>query len=286
VETIGTPNAIWTWDCTDCVVQFNEAYLASSPGWDGGAFDVDYYSSNTTVQYNYGHDNDAYCVAVFASDGTVTNSIIRYNVCSNNARNADLASDRNAELYFAVWNSSGKPGYIENTRIYNNTFYWNPANPTAHFAIAGFDLWRGCCFTGSNVIMNNIFYADNPNLMHMGLNDNVTFDYNLYWYTGAGDPIFRWGHRKYQGFSAFQTGSGQEANGLYVNPLLNDPTYHGVGFPVNAFTLQEGSPAIDAGADLATLGYVTNMGTRDFFGNAIPANGAYDIGAHEYGGGK
>jgi hypothetical protein len=286
VETIGTPNAIWTWDCTDCVVQFNESYLASSPGWDGGAFDIDYYSSNTTVQYNYGHDNDAYCVSVFASDGTVTNNIIRYNVCSNNARNPDLASDRNAELYFAVWNSSGKPGYIEDTRIYNNTFYWNPANPTDHFAIAGFDLWRGCCFTGSNIIMNNIIYADNPNLLHMGLNDCVAFDYNLYWYTGEGDPIFRWGNKKYKGFSAFQIGSGQEANGLYVNPLLNDPTYHSVGFPVNAFTLQDGSPAIDAGANLVTLGYVTDMGPHDFFGNAIPADGAYDIGAHEYGGGE
>ena len=285
VETIGTPNSIWTWDCTDCVVQFNEAYLAASPGWDGGAFDIDYYSSNGTVQYNYGHDNDAYCVSIFASDGTTDNSIIRYNVCSNNARNPDLDSDRNAELYFAVWNSSGGAGYIENSQIYNNTFYWNPANPTAHYAIAGFNLWRGCCFTGSNFIMNNLIYADNPNMMYMGLDKSVTFDYNLYWYTGTGDPVFKWGRKTYTGFSAFQNGSGQEANGLYVNPMLNNPTYHDAGFPVNAFTLQSGSPAIDAGADLAALGYVTDMGSHDFFGNAIPANGVFDIGAHEYGGG-
>jgi hypothetical protein len=118
-DTIGTPNAIWTWDCGNCVVQFNEAYANHSPSWDGGAYDVDYYSSDTTVQYNYGHDNDSYCIAIFATDGTVSNSTIRYNICANNAREATLATDRNAEFYVAVW-SGGK---IDGSRVYNNTFY-------------------------------------------------------------------------------------------------------------------------------------------------------------------
>jgi hypothetical protein len=41
-QTIGTPNAIWTWMCENCVVSKNEAFLTDSPGVDGGAFDIDY----------------------------------------------------------------------------------------------------------------------------------------------------------------------------------------------------------------------------------------------------
>ena len=83
----------------------------------------------------------------------------------------------------------------------------------------------------------------------------------------------------------YQKGSGQDAHSIYADPLLNDPTYHGAGFPNTAFTLQSGSPAIDAGVDLVALGYISDMGPHDFFGNPIP-NGNYDIGAHEFGAGR
>jgi len=53
-QTIGTPNAIWTWTCKDCIVQGTEAYNNDSPGVDGGSYDIDYWSENNTVQYNYG----------------------------------------------------------------------------------------------------------------------------------------------------------------------------------------------------------------------------------------
>lgn len=279
-DVVGTPNGIWQWECGNCIVQYNEAYAQHSPTWDGGAFDIDFGSSGNILQYNYGHDNDGYCMAVFATGGssqTVSNNIMRYNVCSNNARDASLATDRNAELYIAFWNSNGGAGYVSGLDVYNNTFYWNPANPTIHYAIAAYDLWRGTGFTGTNRFMNNIIYAANPNIMNMKEND-ITFNNNLYWYTGAGNPVFKWGNSTYSSFAAFKTGSGQEANGLYVDPLLNDPTYHANGFPSTSFTLQNGSPAINAGVDLG------NMGAHDFFGNAIPQGGAYDIGAFESGG--
>lgn len=280
-DVVGTPNGIWEWECGNCTVEYNEAYTQHSPSWDGGGFDIDFGSSGNILQYNYGHDNDGYCIAVFATGGasqTVANNIVRYNVCSNNARDASLATDRNAELYFAVWNSNGGAGYISGLDVYNNTIYWNPANATLHYAIAAYDLYRGTGFTGTNRFMNNIIYAANPNIMNMKEN-GVIFNNNLYWYTGAGNPVFKWGNSTYNGFAAFKAGSGQEANGIYTNPLLNDPTYHANGFPVTSFTLQSGSPAINAGANLG------NMGAHDFFGNAIPQGGAYDIGAYESGGG-
>ena len=48
-ETTGTPNAIWTWTCTDCVVRDNEAYLTDSPGVDGGAYDIDWDNTRNTI---------------------------------------------------------------------------------------------------------------------------------------------------------------------------------------------------------------------------------------------
>jgi hypothetical protein len=129
--------------------------------------------------------------------------------------------------------------------------------------------------------MNNIVYAANPNLVKMGINASVTMDYNLYWYTGTGTPTFIWGTKNNAGFAAFQSASGQEAHGIYADPKLTNPTYHGNGFPISAYNLQAGSPAIDHGANLAALGYVTSMGSRDFFGNAIPGGTGYDIGAYE-----
>ena len=70
-QTIGTPNAIWTWMCDDCTVQRSEAYLTDSPGVDGGAFDIDYGNTKNSVIDNYGHDTQGYCVAVFGA-GFVT----------------------------------------------------------------------------------------------------------------------------------------------------------------------------------------------------------------------
>jgi len=48
-QSIGTPNAIWTWMCKDCVVKRCEAFLTDSPGVDGGAFDIDYGNTRNSV---------------------------------------------------------------------------------------------------------------------------------------------------------------------------------------------------------------------------------------------
>jgi hypothetical protein len=75
-----------------------------------------------------------------------------------------------------------------------------------------------------------------------------------------------------------------EPNGIYnQDPQVNGMGYHGIGMPTTEWTLQSGSPAINAGMDPCSGVTGCTPGTRDFYGNAIP-NGAFDIGAHEYGG--
>jgi hypothetical protein len=270
---IGTPNSIWTWMCGDCTVQYNEGYLADSPSHDGGVYDIDWGDSDNFIQYNYAHDSQGYCLSVFGSKGATTNSVVRYNVCSNNARDAGLV-DRQGDIFVSTWAG----GTLDGVQIYNNTVYWNPA---ANYGA----LKQTAAYTGSrpNFFKNNIIYSTVPTLIYT-TNTDMELDYNIYWYTGAGDPVWVWNRKAKVGFSTYQAYSGQDAHGMYADPMLNDPTYHGVGMPTTSFTLQAGSPAIDAGADVCVGITGCTMGTQDFFGNAIPSNGLYDIGAHEYGG--
>ncbi len=130
VTAVGTPSAIWTWDCHQCTVEYNEAGYNHSPGsrHDGGDFDSDYYNRNTLIQYNYGHDSDGYCVSVFGAAGrdTNVNTVIRYNLCVNNGRNPHLS--RQGNFFFSTWQG----GSIRNARVYDNLTYWNPADPRAY----------------------------------------------------------------------------------------------------------------------------------------------------------
>jgi hypothetical protein len=278
-----TPNGLWTWDCDSCVVQYNEVYTQHSPTWDGGAYDIDYFTHNNTVQYNYAHDNDAYCVGIFGGDSSdvTTTNVVRYNICSNDIRGTDQKATRQGEIYLTVWSK----GSVQDSFIYNNTIYFNPSASSngPYYAINLLNISRGTAINNTN-IYNNIIYGVDPHLVDIAAFTTQThMDYNLYWYTGTGNPSYIWGGNTYTSFSAWKTGSAQDTHSLYTDPLLNNPLYHAVGKPATAFMLQSGSPAINAGADLVALGKVTSMGTQDFFGNSIP-NGAYDIGAYEAGG--
>jgi peroxiredoxin len=269
-----TPNGLWTWDCDDCIVQFNEVYESHSPKGDGGAFDIDYYNHRNVVQYNYGHDNDAYCVAIYggASDDVTTNNVIRYNICSNDGRKSGNP---------AIYITAKRGGSVQDTFIYNNTIYWNPTNMTGQYAISLTSMDGGQAIHNTN-IYNNLIYSASPNLVSIETDaTQQNLDYNLYWFTGDGSPNFKLGSIYYDSLNTWQSGTGKDTHSLYTDPLVNDPTYHTIGFPTDSFTILPGSLAINAGADLVALGLVTSMGERDFYGIPIPVGG-YDIGACEY----
>jgi hypothetical protein len=162
------------------------------------------------------------------------------------------------------------------------------------------------------VIANNLFYdigADQygryVDMGTGGSNDNnlslIKIAKNLY-FTGPGNPQVQVG---IQGniitFAQWQTmtcgGQGCDVGSLTVDPLLVnagssinctwDPTQHsatGLQSCATAYTLQHGSPAFGAGANLRAAPYnLADVGTGDFFGNPIPAgapNIGADLGAH------
>lgn len=258
-----TPNGIWSWQCDHTTVQFNEGYSTRSYAYDGGVFDIDWGSTNTIVQYNYAHNAQGYCVAVMgAHNVTTTNSIVRFNVCSNNGRNAGTAPNQ-GDIFITTFDG----GSLDGVQIYNNTAYWNPA------ANAGWIRGRGISMVGTSpgFIMNNIVYSAVPTMVD--LDASISLNHNQYWLAGTGTPVWKYGPVTAGSISALNTSTGQEPNGSFADPQMNSPTYSSVGRPSTQFTLTPGSPAIGTGYAWA------GMAAADFFGNTLPASGTPDKGA-------
>jgi hypothetical protein len=258
-----TPNAIWSWQCDQTLIQFNEGYSTHSYGADGGVFDIDWGSTNTTIQYNYAHDAQGYCVAIIgAHNVTTSNSIVRFNICSNNGRSPWLASSE-GDVFIITFDG----GSLDGVQVYNNTAYWSPASD------GGWLKGRGISLSGilPRFIKNNIVYSTTPSLID--IDDSIPLDRNLYWLAAGGTALWKRGSTIAASFSDFKRLTGQDSNGIFADPQLNDPTYSGVGMPLLSFTLKQTSPAVGAGASWA------NMGSSDFFGNVLAAGGSADIGA-------
>jgi len=124
-QSIGTPNAIWTWQCDQCSVGENEAFLTDSPGVDGGAFDIDWGNTGNTVAQNFGHETQGYCVSVFGANGPTRQSAIRDNLCLNNGLSPRLAQ-RQGAILLMTWGG----GSIEGLEIARNRIDWRPDGDT------------------------------------------------------------------------------------------------------------------------------------------------------------
>lgn len=165
-ETIGTPNAIWTWMCRNCMVRRNEAFLTDSPGVDGGAFDIDYGNDDNVVEENYGHDTQGYCVAVFAAGWVTGHSIVRNNICAANG-----LSPRLARLQGAVFISTWNRGKIRNLEISGNRIFWNP--PLATAAVV-----NNAEFVGTGTFEKNSIRSCSPSLIRS--NPSLVFQDNSF----------------------------------------------------------------------------------------------------------
>ena len=257
--------------CQNCVMQNNESYANKTPvtAYDGGDFDLED-SVNSVVQYNYGHDSSGYCLAHFPSSySTSANNVFRYNICSNNGQTSSLSYQGELVL------NTGAGSPYDGIQIYNNTFYWNPAGAgpvlsTGNASYAG---------ANPNFFKNNIIYSAGPDMIYA--TSGLAVDNNIYWTTSGNSPTWQVDGNTYTGFSTYQTSTGQDSHSSYLDPMMLNPTYHAVGKPTTAFTLQPGSSAIGTGANVC-LGIATcSMGQQDFWGNALPNGSGYSIGAYQ-----
>jgi hypothetical protein len=123
-QDVGTPDAIWVWTCTDCVVADNEAYLTDSPGVDGGAYDIDWNNQHDTIERNYAHDTQGYCISVFGAGYVTSDSLVRDNLCIDNGLSPRMAVLQGA-IFLSTWNG----GVIRGLTISGNEIHWNPPVP-------------------------------------------------------------------------------------------------------------------------------------------------------------
>jgi hypothetical protein len=164
-QTIGTPNAIWTWHCTDCTVEDNEAFLTDSPGVDGGAFDIDYGNTRNTVRKNFGHDTAGYCVAVFGAYGPTIGSVVAGNLCIANGMSTRLAK-RQGVLMFMTWEG----GTLEGVEVRGNRVDWQPPGDTPAVQ-SGADLrTTGITLRANEIWATGLSFVD-PALKYIGTQD-------------------------------------------------------------------------------------------------------------------
>ncbi len=192
----------------------------------------------------------------------------------HSGKDTSLITVRNNFVYgchttgFAMGGYDTNRGSTEGCTVVNNTLYNNDTDVTGSGEmLVQYD-------TRNNVIENNLLFAGAQNLFIVNdytQNTGNTVDYNLYFSTGgAASSEWAWKDTYYTGFANWQSSTGNDANGLFVDPQLVDPSN-------GDLHVTAGSPAINAGETLAT----SAIGTEDIDGHPRVDGLAVDIGADE-----
>ncbi|MGG1552034.1 right-handed parallel beta-helix repeat-containing protein [Paenibacillus ferrarius] len=223
-------------------------------------------AKNNVIQFNEvyntapGGDAMAYD-ADYNSDGT----IIQYNYSHNNAgggflivNDGTVASNRNTNTVIrynisqndggAVFNFNGTP---DTTTVYNNTVYLPKASQAK---VINHSNWGG--YAKNTYFYNNIIYNLGTGGYTFATSTNNVFEHNVFYgnhpATEPADPYK-----------------------ITADPQLASPGSGGLGRDsLIGYNLLNTSPAIGTGK------VVTNNGGRDYYGNAVSAASAPNIGAY------
>lgn len=152
----------WPWSCDNTIIQFNEV-SDHKAHWDGQAYDCDYNSNNTTIRYNYSHDNYGGFLLVCTPKVKGYNignrgSVIHHNISINDGLRPYPA--RGGEQFSPAIHISG-PCY--NTRIDHNVIFYNVRDDNdqdKNFIYLGF--WDG--YAESTYILDNVFFAESDSV--------------------------------------------------------------------------------------------------------------------------
>lgn len=278
----GGPGGIWVYDAKGIVIQYNESYgNKSTSTCDGLGFDLDGGSINCIMQYNYSHDNDGggFLLGQMENGRPWKNNICRYNVSVNDGRH----NAAGITLF-----KQGATTIMDSCFVYNNTVYMTPAPNNSSEAAFKITEW----FTGiTNVkVYNNIFVTTGGvPLVYVPTGYSGYFAGNLYWSSGA-PFLIQYQGVNYSSLNTWRSATNNEKigsvnTGLNVDPLLTNVGFNGVLYPnapstLNAYKLQSGSPALDAGLNLLSQ-FNINVGSTDYWGDPVVSGIGHDIGADE-----
>lgn len=257
---------IWPWACDKTIIQYNEVCNGGNVSDDGTSFDIDWYNTDTLLQYNYSHGNYQgfcmfLCVESSSGDARSTGTVVRYNISINDGR---------------ATNSCLMP-YQANTEttaplIYNNVFYQNSAISSltlfTHWSSSSnigpmymrfynnvvssprYDTTYGMRFAGKNLVgevAGNIFKAPLINY-NSRFNDFISANLSL----SSSEQLFENEiaiDSEPSGYVSYNS-----PNSINTNILLNFILFNGISNPAIAISN-------------AMLGNIPRE-TKDFFGNS------------------
>lgn len=235
-------NAIFVFGCKDAVIQRNEVSHTQYLDLEGAAFDSDYNSEGTVIQYNYSHDNGGGLANICNNPaskrprGYNDGTIIRYNVSRNEGYRV-IAFD----------------GPATNTAIYNNTLVIPPGFKPHIIEFDRFGTSPG--YADGTAIRNNIIVNLGEGTYEWGQATNYRFEANCFAGRSIPDSIV-------------------DPKKIVADPQFVDPQRVAEGIEtVPGYGLKPGSPC--AGSGVA----VPANGGRDLVGTAVPA--APDRGAFQ-----
>ena len=154
---------LWPTRSIGAVVQYNEVYGTQTHGTDGQGFDVDLASVDTTVQYNYSHDNEGGFLLMMA--GASSNLVVRNNLSVN-----DGFGGVKGIFTFSY-------GVPVNTEIYNNTIYVKSGLSSKIMFCDGCDASTGGAWSfRNNIVVNN----GSGNYTYPN-SAGAVFDYNVFY---------------------------------------------------------------------------------------------------------
>jgi hypothetical protein len=276
---------IWAYDSMKVTIQYNESYENRTAGKrDGDGFDLDQNTSYSVMQYNYSHDNHGggFLMATKFNNTAHTNNVVRYNISQNDGR-------KNSYGAIHMW------GRIRNTEVYNNTVFLSPRTNARPIGIRIHNNGIPLNDLASVHFRNNIIVTTGGAELIEVTADQVNgatdlkFQGNAYWTSGGSFRIL-YGGTTYTSISGFRNRGQEKVGTMNVgfvgDPQLNAPGGGGVIWnadnlsTITAYKLKSTSPLINRGLNLKTL-FAVDMGTRDFWGDALPRGTAYDIGADE-----
>lgn len=266
------PEGIFFWSANNCLIQNSLAFKNSSNiGADGGGFDID--GNNCTQQYTYSYANHGPAFSTFSpTDGGSGNIVYRYNI-------TELDNHWNGPGPFYIIADHRPTNGKFNVELYNNTIYQDYVVANAEDISSGGTDMSGVHFH------NNIFYTTGDKMLQDNPAKNkATFTNNIWWQTNGGFAA-----QGYTSFSAWVNGTGQEkinnvvvgknADPMLVNPGNGEKIINYKYLPaVTAYKLKTGSPALNAGLNLASSEGL-NIGSRDYYGNALGST--HNMGAYE-----
>lgn len=228
----------WFFDADSCTIQYCEASQVRANTSDGGAFDIDYWQKNSTVQYCYGHDCAGYGVSVFGGIPTrpTENSLVQYNILSNNGRDSTFAYE--GDFFVFTWNG----GLLNGVNIHDNLSIWKPAANAPC-------LNNDASFTENNPnsFTNNIIYSDTPWIIY-SRNDTLKCDSNFYW-ASNGKSIWSDSKNKYYSLQDWQKNTRQDFHSKYSKYNGKIPSWYKYNMPAKQIRENEKDANIQPGSN-------------------------------------